>query len=726
MEPSATPLDRLETEIADATAHERRRLGDALHDNALQHVVLAKQEVIEAQQGDLDALPYAATALDEAMTAIRELTSSMRADSVTRLPLAEAIPRLAAEAERRGGIATHVTVADETTGLHDELLVGMVRELLVNVVKHAEAGAARVSVRRDGDRVVLSVVDDGRGVAEGAIATAAAAGHVGLARLREQVDGLGGDVRVDSSAGRGTLVTVSMPVAALEAQRRAGEVARHERQWSGALLAALQDGLMVFRDRRVVQVNDRLCDMTGFTREELIASPAGEAPFWPPELWGPRGDILAALKHSDGIDVEITLRRKDGSEFPALAAARPVRNGQGLSVGALVTAKDITAREQSERRARLERELAGARRSTRALGDVLAQARLVRSPADLQDLLDRIARVVCEELGWAVVVNIQRPAWGDVVVRAMHGLDAEAVRTLTGASYPQDQWDEWLVPEHERRGAYFVPAGGASDELLQGAGPVYIPDMEKRDVPDAWDPMDMLLVPVRAADGRNIGFLSLDTPVHGRRPDDAELDVLAAVGAHIGVALERVAETRTDERRDLVRGMLARLAREAAIPAAGDRPAAIVGELAGALGVGRVVLDVAVPGTGAQRLRTAVGIAPSELATDVSFDAAAMSRLLDAEAVRVGYRLLTHREAVTLVPAERIALATGRTNGEGPQAWIDHVLVVPVPGPGTRPAGLLWLQDPLDRLLPDRPWLEALVAVAGLIGVALAGKSSAS
>ena len=56
---------------------------------------------------------------------------------------------------------------------------------------------------------------------------------------------------------------------------------------------------------------------------------------------------------------------------------------------------------------------------------------------------------------------------------------------------------------------------------------------------DAWSPMDMLLLPLRGASGEPLGMVSLDQPLHGRRPDDAELAVLMAVADQAGLAVEQ-------------------------------------------------------------------------------------------------------------------------------------------------------------------------------------------
>ncbi len=87
----------------------------------------------------------------------------------------------------------------------------VLQEALTNVARHA--GASRVEVRiapADGE-LVLAVQDDGRGFAAGP-AGKAAAGHAGLAGMRERVVGAGGRLAVTSEPGRGVRLEARLPL----------------------------------------------------------------------------------------------------------------------------------------------------------------------------------------------------------------------------------------------------------------------------------------------------------------------------------------------------------------------------------------------------------------------------------------------------------------------------------------------------------------------------------
>ncbi|HET6288746.1 MAG TPA: ATP-binding protein, partial [Amycolatopsis sp.] len=95
-------------------------------------------------------------------------------------------------------------------------LVAVAREALSNVEKHAGGDAhAWVLLEDLGTEVVVSVRDDGPGIAPGVLERAAAAGHLGIAEsIKGRVRDLGGSAALDTAPGQGTEWEVKVPVAA--------------------------------------------------------------------------------------------------------------------------------------------------------------------------------------------------------------------------------------------------------------------------------------------------------------------------------------------------------------------------------------------------------------------------------------------------------------------------------------------------------------------------------
>ena len=79
--------------------------------------------------------------------------------------------------------------------------------------QHKHAGAHEVTIRmfRKGDRVVITVADDGAGFEPSIVDQRVAEGHIGLASLQARFDAMGGAMTIDSGVGRGAVVTVTSP-----------------------------------------------------------------------------------------------------------------------------------------------------------------------------------------------------------------------------------------------------------------------------------------------------------------------------------------------------------------------------------------------------------------------------------------------------------------------------------------------------------------------------------
>jgi signal transduction histidine kinase len=87
-----------------------------------------------------------------------------------------------------------------------------VRELLTNVLKHAGAASAKISLRRSGDQLEIDVEDHGVGFDPEAVTASPTGGGFGLFSVREQINRLGGTMAVESRPRRGTSVRLCLPL----------------------------------------------------------------------------------------------------------------------------------------------------------------------------------------------------------------------------------------------------------------------------------------------------------------------------------------------------------------------------------------------------------------------------------------------------------------------------------------------------------------------------------
>jgi signal transduction histidine kinase len=192
-----------------ATTQERNRLARDIHDGLGHHLTVvqmllqAARAVIRTADADrLDGM--LAKAQDQSREALAEVRRSVAALREPR-SLADALRALAADA----GVPTELEIHGEarpTRAEVEESLFRAAQEGLTNVRKHAGATTATVVLDYGrADHVRLEVRDDGNGLPD----------HpdtgFGLLGLRERMANLGGQVSVDSAAGRGLTLTVEVP-----------------------------------------------------------------------------------------------------------------------------------------------------------------------------------------------------------------------------------------------------------------------------------------------------------------------------------------------------------------------------------------------------------------------------------------------------------------------------------------------------------------------------------
>jgi diguanylate cyclase (GGDEF)-like protein/PAS domain S-box-containing protein len=129
--------------------------------------------------------------------------------------------------------------------------------------------------------------------------------------------------------------------------RRAELEARRERDYVAAIMSSMRDGFMLTRHGRILQVNQALCEMTGFAREELVGVRT-PYPFWPPEEIDEIESHRALIREGRACEFEVTYRRKDGSRFPVSINVMSAQSHDGRTLGYVSTVRDISERKRQE------------------------------------------------------------------------------------------------------------------------------------------------------------------------------------------------------------------------------------------------------------------------------------------------------------------------------------------------------------------------------------------
>ena len=201
---------------------ERQRLARDIHDTLAQGFtsVIKHLEAIElsfaangasdsAARAALPHLGYAQTVSRESLAEIRRLVWALRPAALDESTLPAAVQRIVGQWSDANGV--HATCDIEALpGLSPDTEVTLLRavqETLSNVARHASAGHVSVALARVDSLLMLTIEDDGRG-----FDSETPSAGTGLSGLRARVRPLGGHLLVESTAGKGTSVTVALPV----------------------------------------------------------------------------------------------------------------------------------------------------------------------------------------------------------------------------------------------------------------------------------------------------------------------------------------------------------------------------------------------------------------------------------------------------------------------------------------------------------------------------------
>jgi signal transduction histidine kinase len=217
-----THLKTLASKLSLAEERERHRIATELHASISQNLVISKMKLDElrasAPSRDFaEILGEVCSLLEQTIDKTRTLTYDLSSPLLNELGFVEAVAEwLSEQIENKHGIKTEFIDDGQEKPLDDEMRVFLfrdVRELLMNVVKHAQAKKVKVSIRRVADQIQVSVEDDGWGFDPDKVSeTAVKKGAFGLFSIRQRLEQLGGLLEIKSAPGQGANVTITAPL----------------------------------------------------------------------------------------------------------------------------------------------------------------------------------------------------------------------------------------------------------------------------------------------------------------------------------------------------------------------------------------------------------------------------------------------------------------------------------------------------------------------------------
>jgi signal transduction histidine kinase len=192
-----------------ATSEERNRLARDLHDSVKQQVFATTMTLGTAktlrEQDPEAAWEMVAEAEDLSWEAQQELTGlihELRPVELEGKGLAAALQEYGARWSRQSGIEASVTLDGEHTVAPEveRALFRLAQEALANASKHAQATRVEITLSCTESTITLEVADDGRGFDPASVAGKG----LGLRSMRERIEGLDGELTVESAPGAGT------------------------------------------------------------------------------------------------------------------------------------------------------------------------------------------------------------------------------------------------------------------------------------------------------------------------------------------------------------------------------------------------------------------------------------------------------------------------------------------------------------------------------------------
>lgn len=208
--------------IIEAQEQERQRLVRQLHDGPAQSLtnLILQAEICErvfdsdperarSELGDLK------TAVTSTFQKVRDYMFDLRPMMLDDLGLVPTLRRYVDNYNEKSSVPAMLTVtgAERRFTPYKEVVVfRVIQELLANVRTHSHATRVQVMVDLGDDLIQATVEDNGGGFNVSEILNASQPKGIGLTTLRERVIMLGGEIRIDSTIGRGTKVALSMPI----------------------------------------------------------------------------------------------------------------------------------------------------------------------------------------------------------------------------------------------------------------------------------------------------------------------------------------------------------------------------------------------------------------------------------------------------------------------------------------------------------------------------------
>jgi PAS domain S-box-containing protein len=219
LQASREQLRGLSAHLESVREEERKNMAREIHDELGQILTALKIDLssltegsTEEQQLLLEKTKSMSELIDIAIETVRRISAELRPPLLDDLGVAVALEWQAGEFEKRTQIQCEFSSKPKDITLDPDRSTAIFRvfqEALTNVARHSNASRVKAVLVKETDKIVLTIKDDGKGIDKKQVTDPEAFGLIGM---KERVHFWGGEVRISGAPGKGTKVTVSIPL----------------------------------------------------------------------------------------------------------------------------------------------------------------------------------------------------------------------------------------------------------------------------------------------------------------------------------------------------------------------------------------------------------------------------------------------------------------------------------------------------------------------------------
>ena len=256
LERSREELRHLSEYLQRTREEERLSLSREVHDELIQPLSITKMDIsflgqnVPKHQNQLKSqIESVEKQIDGSILAVRNICSRLRPAVLMHFGLSAAIEWYLEDLQKRTGIIC-ISQIDVNVPLEEtELTLVMFRilqETMTNIIRHSEATEVNVSLAANDVDIVMKVTDNGIGITEEQMKQPQSFGIIGI---RERVRFWGGESSFEGVSGKGTTVTISIPLKRqLEPQSRSPKLGYQEKRKTAVIKILVVDELIIFRE----------------------------------------------------------------------------------------------------------------------------------------------------------------------------------------------------------------------------------------------------------------------------------------------------------------------------------------------------------------------------------------------------------------------------------------------------------------------------------------------